>query len=508
MKTIPKYQIGKPLPLAESYDLPWVKEAKQKQIAEEKEYQEAMKQPYYKTHPKPTLQQWKQQQAKIAQNQGEIKAHRKVSAPVRAINNYIGEARHRAGDGTILLKGKYVLPAIGIASTMPILAAKSLATTGATMGAGYVGGKAFDGASKLLTGKNWAENMYDWTGLDPLAGEITNPGVLAGGGAPLLHKGTRTLLSAGDQIITDVASDVAKNGPTAAKTLLLAGNQIITDAGKDIIKYGPAAIYRNPAGWYRPYVDQLRNGYQGWKDFNQFDPEVTTIGVPPKGKNIVKSPIQDQAINGRPVDEYIDPDRGYRIYITKRSPKLEAYSQEGSDGIGFGLSKDASRTVGVHIGNDIERKAQRTILEKIDELPPGTYYGDFGDSKLTGQIASDFVRTFGRKPTLGELIRMSKMDPEVIVGKYTPLSPFSYNWITRRPNHRYTNSYMRNFNNQSKGGDGLHYLNGRNFSDKPVDEQLKLINEFISGLRTPEPTRNAFIGLDGELRIPIISAMR
>lgn len=481
MKTIPKYQIGKPLPLAESYDLPWVKEAKQKQIAEEKEYQEAMKQPYYKTHPKPTLQQWKQQQAKRSQNQGEVRPHREVSPLVRSINNYIGEAKYRAGNGTLLLKGKYTLPAMGIIATLPTMAAAPV-TTATTMGTGYVGGKVVDGVSKLLTGKNWAENMYDWTGLDPLAGEITNPGVLAGGGAPLLHKGTRTLLSAGDQIITD--------------------------AGKDIIKYGPAAIYRNPAGWYRPYVDQLRNGYQGWKDFNQFDPEVTTIGVPPKGKNIVKSPIQDQAVNGRPVDEYIDPDRGYRIYITKRSPKLEAYSQEGSDGIGFGLSKDASRTVGVHIGNDIERKTQRTILEKIDELPSGTYYGDFGDSKLTGQIASDFVRTFGRKPTLGELIRMSKMDPEVIAGEYTPLSPFSYNWITRRPNHRYTNSYMRNFNNQSKGGDGLHYLNGRNFSDKPVNEQLKLINEFISGLRTPEPTRNAFIGLDGKLRIPIISAMR
>lgn len=62
------------------------------------------------------------------------------------------------------------------------------------------------------------------------------------------------------------------------------------------------------------------------------------------------------------------------------------------------------------------------------------------------------------------------MNPEVIAGEETPLSPFSYNWITRKPNHRYTNSYMRNLNNQSKGGDGLHDLNEINFSEKPVNE--------------------------------------
>ena len=30
MKLIPKYQIGRPLPLARSYEMPWVKEARQK----------------------------------------------------------------------------------------------------------------------------------------------------------------------------------------------------------------------------------------------------------------------------------------------------------------------------------------------------------------------------------------------------------------------------------------------------------------------------------------------
>lgn len=30
MNSIPKYQIGRPLPLARSYEMPWVKEARRK----------------------------------------------------------------------------------------------------------------------------------------------------------------------------------------------------------------------------------------------------------------------------------------------------------------------------------------------------------------------------------------------------------------------------------------------------------------------------------------------
>lgn len=186
-----------------SYDMPWVVEAKQKAAAEEEAYQEDMNQPYYKTHQKPTKQQWKQQQAKKSQNQGEVRPHREVSPLVRSINNYIGEAKYRAGDGTLLLKGKYTLPAMGIIATLPVMATAPV-TTATTMGTGYVGGKVVDGVSNLLTGKNWSENMQNWTGLAPEAADVTNPGVLVGGGLPLVNNSVRTATSIGDQIVRNI----------------------------------------------------------------------------------------------------------------------------------------------------------------------------------------------------------------------------------------------------------------------------------------------------------------
>ena len=80
----------------------------------------------------------------------------------------------------------------------------------------------------------------------------------AGGLAPFANRGSRTLLSAGDQIVTDAA--------------------------KDIIHYGPVAICRNPQGWLRPYVDQVRNGWQGWRD----DKEL----LPDQSKEIFKGFVQ------------------------------------------------------------------------------------------------------------------------------------------------------------------------------------------------------------------------
>jgi hypothetical protein len=116
---------------------------------------------------------------------------------VRSINNYIGEAKYRAGNGTLLLKGKYTLPAIAVASTLPVMAAAPV-TTATTMGTGYVGGKVVDGVSNLLTGKNWSENMQDWTGLASEAADATNLGVLVGGGLPLVNNSVRTATSIGD----------------------------------------------------------------------------------------------------------------------------------------------------------------------------------------------------------------------------------------------------------------------------------------------------------------------
>lgn len=89
--------------------------------------------------------------------------------------------------------------------------------------------------------------MSDKTGLAPEAAEMTNPGMWAGGGLPFAFRGSRTLLSAGDQIVKDAA--------------------------KDVLHYGPIAVMRNPQGWYRPYVDQVKNGWQGWEDAKTILPD-------------------------------------------------------------------------------------------------------------------------------------------------------------------------------------------------------------------------------------------
>ena len=210
-----------------SYDMPWVVEAKQKAAAEDAAYQEDMNQPYYKVHSKPTKQQWKQQQGRRLQNQGEIRPHREVSPLVRSINNYIGEAKYRAGDGTLLLKGKYTLPAMGVIATLPVMAAAPV-TTATTMGTGYVGGKVVDGVSNLLTGKNWSENMQDWTGLAPEAADVTNPGVLVGGGLPLVNNSVRTATSVGDQIVRNIP----------VKKFVSGTPKFVKDATVDIVKNG------------------------------------------------------------------------------------------------------------------------------------------------------------------------------------------------------------------------------------------------------------------------------
>ena len=105
-----------------------------------------------------------------------------------------------------------------------------------------MGGKAVDKASQAYNGKTWAQNVNNLTGLSENLSEWTNPGTWVGWGAPFASRASRTLLSAGDQIVKNAAKDVAK--------------------------YGISAVAKNPKGWYRPYVDQVKNGWQGWKDVN------------------------------------------------------------------------------------------------------------------------------------------------------------------------------------------------------------------------------------------------
>lgn len=471
MNSIPKYQIGRPLPLARSYEMPWVKEARRKQMEEEKAYREDMNQPYYKTHPKPTKQQWKQQQAKRLQNQGEITAHREVSPLVRTINNYIREAKYRAGNGTLLLKGKYTLPAIAIASALPAMAAAPV-TTAATMGSGYIGGKVVDGVSNILTGKDWAENMQDWTGLDPEAADITNPGVLVGGGAPLVNRGARTLLSVGDQIITN--------------------------AGKDIVKYGPVAIIRNPQGWYRPYVDQVRNGWQGWKDMRLAQQNGAIR------RDINKPYFESFAKRSGKYDGIYDTDYGeiklydYPNYSEGIGDRVYAhFDKEGVGKMAVSQTENTPNTYLFHIGGggtkgSIDRASQLTLGRMRAAVPKYSYIGET-TTPSTGQIGMTFVVQKGRTPTLGELIRASKMSETTT----QPLSANSANILMSGKNGqlRYTNQYMSNFNEQSLvGSNGVT----RELINNP---NLSTINNFIQ--QSNPNTRKAFIGLDGKLKMSI-----
>lgn len=61
-KSIQKFQIPagplRPQPYNQ-YDMPWVKDYKQRQALDDDEYQQYINQPYFKIHPKPTKEQWR-----------------------------------------------------------------------------------------------------------------------------------------------------------------------------------------------------------------------------------------------------------------------------------------------------------------------------------------------------------------------------------------------------------------------------------------------------------------
>lgn len=159
-----------------------------------------------------------------------------------------------------------------IAAMMPTILAYPI-TSAASMAGGTVGGKAVDTGMKFATGKTWAQYVHDTTGMNENLAELSNFGIWGGGLFPFATKASRLFLSTGDQIAREVAGDVYQHGPTAISSLLSAGSQILGNATKDVIHYGPVAVIRNREGWFRPYVDQVRNGYQGWKDAQTVIPD-------------------------------------------------------------------------------------------------------------------------------------------------------------------------------------------------------------------------------------------
>ena len=224
---LPKTRKNNSFTQINDYDMPWVVESKQRTAAEEEAYQKDMSQPYYTVHEKPTKEQWRKAQAKAQNNQGTITAQRKVLPVVRTINNYIGEAKHSAQDGSILLKGKYTIPMIGVAGLIP-WAVSAPVTAAATMGGGYVGKKVVDIPLKIVTGKNWGENISNLTGLAPEAAEATNIGMLVGGGLPFVNSSVKTATSIGDQFVRNIP----------VKDFISGTPKFVKDVAGDVVKYG------------------------------------------------------------------------------------------------------------------------------------------------------------------------------------------------------------------------------------------------------------------------------
>ena len=105
----------------------------------------------------------------------------------------------------------------------------------------------------------------------------------------------------------------------------------------------------------------------------------------------------------------------------------------------------------------------------------------------------NFVTYNNRTPTLGELIKASRMS----ITTEQPLSANSTNMLLSGRNGRlgYTNEYMPNFNNQTLVGQN-------NVTNELVYvPNLSTINNFIQ--QSNPNTRKAFIGLDGKLKMSI-----
>ena len=229
------------------------------------------------------------------------------------------------------------------------------------MAGGAMGGGAVDLGSKAFTGKSWAENMHNLTGLDIEPATMTNPGMWVGGGLPFATRGSRTLLSAGDQIIKDAA--------------------------KDIVHYGPVAVIRNPEGWYRPYVDQVRNGWQGWKDVKEL--------LPDQSKEIFKGfrsgePIEEVErfeVLGHPASEYTTSNPNYHDVLSRDGSNLYyRMNSEGTPLWGVTQNSNEPNTFMFHIAGNKHFKLGRAdkldIHKAAESLPKGSYISDLPEENL------------------------------------------------------------------------------------------------------------------------------
>lgn len=192
-KLIPKLQTAwgpiRPTSYMEENEPVWKTQFRQQQQQEDEEYQKDMSTPYYKMHSKPTKKQWRAMRDRATQSTGTVTKAEEVSAPVRAVNNYVREFKYDMSQGNVP-KGKYTLPLAGLAATGIGTFLAAPVTTAASLAGGYFGSKAVDSGMKFATDKSWAEYVNEnglpltgWLkGLDKEAAEVTNPGAWVGGG--------------------------------------------------------------------------------------------------------------------------------------------------------------------------------------------------------------------------------------------------------------------------------------------------------------------------------------
>ena len=397
----------------------------------------------------------------------------KKNAAVNAVNQYVREFKYNMQNGRAP-RWYHTYPLAALGATTGAGLASAPVTTAATMAGGAVGGGAVDLGTKIATGKSWAENMHNLTGLDVEPAAMTNPGMWIGGMSPFATRGSRTLLSAGDQIVKNAA--------------------------KDVVHYGPVAVLKNPEGWYRPYVDQIRNGWQGWKDMilTQKNGAIRTDINQPYFESFTKRTGKFDG-SRRIGDNMIAELYTYPEYIEGIGDGVYARFNRTGKGL-FAVTQKSKmpNTYLFHIGGGGNRGFQLSGEHQIAlgrmkaAIPKYSYIGET-KAPSTGQIGMNFASQKGRNPTLGEMIKASKMS----LATEQPLSANSMNMLLSGKNGqlRYTNQYMSNFNEQSLVG-------SNNVTRELIDNpNLSTINNFI--LQSNSNARPAFVGLDGKIKMPI-----
>ena len=117
---------------------------------------------------------------KFKTTQTELREAENVNPIVNTINQYFREGKYTLNNNKVPTF-KYSAPIVLLGGATGGTAIQAPLAFLSSMGGAYIGEKAVDYSTKLATGKSWAENVHNWTGLDKNPAALTNPGALVGG---------------------------------------------------------------------------------------------------------------------------------------------------------------------------------------------------------------------------------------------------------------------------------------------------------------------------------------